>query len=39
MDIITFLGLDYREAALIILQYVVLGISISEISWIIISHE
>ena len=31
MDILTFLGLDYRVASLIILYFVVPGISISKI--------
>ena len=31
MDILTFLGLDYRDASLIILYFVVLGISIPKI--------
>ena len=32
MDIVTFLGLDYRDASLITLYFVVLGISIPIIS-------
>ena len=31
MDILTFLGLDYRDASLITLYFVVLGISIPKI--------
>ncbi len=40
-DILTFLGLDYRDASLITMFFVVLGISIlkNQINGIILSHR
>ena len=37
-DILTFLGLDYRDSSLIIVDLVVIGISTPKINRIIISH-
>ena len=39
MDILTFLGLDYRDATLILLYFVFLGISIQKIRYRIILSD